>query len=135
MQNGCKQTITIDFNKKGEPMGTKAFAVFIQDLRDGRAHSELSGQLTELITKVRETGKGGELTLKIKVKPATRGGDIDKITVSDQISITLPKPEKGEDFFWLTEDNDLSRNHPRQQNLELRDAALAKPITLKEANQ
>jgi hypothetical protein len=116
-------------------MGTKAFAVFLQDLRDGRAHSELSGQLEELITKVKETGKAGGLTLKIKIKPASRGGDVDKVTVSDQITVDLPKPERGEDFFWLTEDNDLSRNHPRQQNLELREATATQPTKLKEAAQ
>lgn len=114
---------------------SKAFAVFLQDLRDGRAHSELSGQLQELITKVKETGKAGGLTLKIKIKPASRGGDVDKVTVTDAITVELPKPERGEDFFWLTEENDLSRNHPRQQNLELREAATSKPIELKEATK
>jgi hypothetical protein len=114
-------------------VGTKAFAVFLQDLRDGRAHSELSGLLEELITKVKETGKGGGLTLTIKIKPATRGGDVDKVTVSDMISLDLPKPERGEDFFWLTDDNDLTRNHPRQQSLELREASSSQPITFKEA--
>ncbi|WP_052451986.1 hypothetical protein [Noviherbaspirillum autotrophicum] len=116
-------------------MGTKAFAVFLQDLRDGRAHSELSGQLEELITKVKETGKAGGLTLKIKIKPASRGGDVDKVTVTDAITVDLPKPERGEDFFWLTDDNDLSRNHPRQQNLELREAPQTKPTNLKEASK
>lgn len=116
-------------------MGTKAFAVFLQDLRDGRAHSELSGQLEELITKVRETGKSGGLTLKIKIKPATRGGDVDKVTISDAITVDLPKPERGEDFFWVTDDNDLSRNHPRQQSLELRDAVPATPTKLKELSK
>jgi hypothetical protein len=114
---------------------SKAFAVFLQDLRDGRAHSELSGQLEELITKVKETGKGGGLTLKIKIKPATRGGDVDKVTISDQISLDLPKPERGEDFFWLTDDNDLSRNHPKQQTLELREAALRQPAQFKEVSK
>lgn len=116
-------------------MGTKAFAVFLQDLRDGRAHSELSGQLEELIAKVKETGKAGGLTLKIKIKPATRGGDVDKVTVSDEITLDLPKPERGEDFFWLTDDNDLSRNHPHQQSLELREASSNPPSTLKEASK
>ncbi|KRB73464.1 hypothetical protein [Noviherbaspirillum sp. Root189] len=114
---------------------SKAFAVFLQDLRDGRAHSELSGQLEELISKVKETGKAGGITLKIKIKPASRGGDVDKVTVSDLISVDLPKPERGEDFFWLTDDNDLSRNHPRQQSLELREAASSKPSNLKEASK
>jgi hypothetical protein len=114
-------------------MGTKAFAVFIQDLRDGRAHAELSGQLEELIAKVRETGKAGGITLKIKIKPATRGGDVDKVTITDAITVDLPKPERGEDFFWVTDNNDLSRNHPRQQTLELREAGASQPSTLKEA--
>ena len=109
----------------------KAFSVFIQDLRDGRAHTELSTQLAELINKVQETGKGGELTFKLKVKPATRGGDVDKITVSDQVTITLPKPERGEDIFWLTDDNELSRSHPKQQSLELREVA-TQPLKFKE---
>lgn len=116
-------------------MSTKAFAVFLQDLRDGRAHSELSGLLNDLLTSVKETGKSGALTLKIKITPATRGGDVDKVTVTDLITLDLPKPERGEDFFWLTDDNDLTRNHPRQQSLELREAPAGSPSTLKEAQQ
>jgi hypothetical protein len=116
-------------------MAQKAFAVFLQDLRDGRAHSELSAQLAELLAKVRETGKAGAITFKIKIKPAGRGADVDKVTISDAITVELPKPERGEDFFWLTEDNDLSRNHPKQGSLELRDASQAKPSNLKEATQ
>lgn len=108
-------------------MSSKAFAVFLQDLRDGRVHADLSQQLEELLAKVKETGKGGELALKIKIKPATRGGDVDKVTISDLITLTLPKPERGEDFFWLTDDNDLTRNHPKQASLELRDVT-ATPI-------
>lgn len=112
---------------------SKAFSVFLQDLRDGRAHAELSSQLAEVLAKVKETGKAGGLTLKIKIKPATRGGDVDKVTISDAITVELPKPERGEDFFWLTDDNDLSRNHPKQGNLELRDATPTKPANFKEA--
>ena len=112
---------------------SKPFGIFLQDLRDGRAHTELSTQLAELLAKVKETGKGGELSLKIKVKPATRGGDVDKVTISDAITITLPKPERGEDFFWLTDDCDLTRNHPKQASLELRDASAAPIATFKTA--
>lgn len=112
---------------------SKAFSIFLQDLRDGRAHAELSNQLAELLAKVKETGKGGELILKIKIRPATRGGDVDKVTICDAITVNLPKPERGEDFFWLTDDNDLSRNHPKQGNLELREATPSKPTTFHQA--
>ena len=110
----------------------KAFAVTLQDLRDGRVHSDLSLQFGELVAKVQETGKGGELVLKIKVKPATRG-DVDKVTISDAITVTLPKPERGEDIFYLTEECELTRSHPRQQELALRDATPTAPTKFKEA--
>ena len=114
-------------------MSGRAFAVFLQELRDGRAHAELSTSLAELLAAVKETGKAGEITLKLKVKPASRGSDVDKVTISDLITTKLPKPERGDDFFWLTDDNNLSRNHPRQQSLELREATPSQPQTFKEA--
>lgn len=116
-------------------MGNKAFAVFLQDLRDGRAHSEMSGLLSDLLTSVKETGKAGSLTLKIKVTPATKGSDVDKVTIADTVTLDLPKPERGQDFFWLDDDNGLTRNHPRQQSLELREAPAGSPSTFKEASQ
>ena len=114
-------------------MSAKAFAVFLQDLRDGRAHAELSTTLAELLAAVKETGKAGEITLKLKVKPASRGSDVDKVTITDTVAVKLPKPERGEDFYWLTDDNNLSRNHPRQHSLELREATPPQPQTFKEA--
>ena len=51
----------------------------------------------------------------------------------------LPKPERGEDFYWVTDDNELSRNHPRQASLELRDISSigsnTPPTTFKEATK
>lgn len=112
----------------------KAFSVFLQDLRDGRAHAELSEQLDHLISKVRETHKGGSLKLTLKIKPASRG-DVDKVVIADHISVELPQPERGEDFFWLTDDNDLTRNHPKQQSLELREVPITQPTQFKEATK
>jgi hypothetical protein len=109
-------------------MTQTAFAHTLQNLRDGRVHAELSTSLSELLHKVQETGKAGELTLKIKIKPATRG-NVDKVMISDQISLNLPKPERGEDVFYLTDDCDLSRNHPRQASLELREVNAPTPST------
>ena len=113
-------------------MATKAFALFLQELNDGRAHAELSLQLSELLAKVKDTGKGGSITFKLKIKPAGRGADVDKVVISDAITVDLPKPARGEDFFYVTEDNDLSRNHPRQGSLELRTATPAAPTQFKE---
>ena len=116
-------------------MAQKAFAVFLQDLRDGRAHSELSAQLTELLTKVRETGKAGAITFKIKIKPASRSADVERVTISDAITLDLPQLERGDDVFWISDDLELSHSHPRQGTLELRDATPGQPANFKEAAQ
>lgn len=51
---------------------SKAFAVFLQELREGRTHAEMTSALAELLQKVRDTGKGGTITLEIAVGPASR---------------------------------------------------------------
>lgn len=113
---------------------SKAFSVILQDLRDGRTHSDLSARFAELVKEVEQTGKAGSLLLTIKVAPASRAQPVDKVIVSPTITLKLPKPDAGEDFFWLSDESELSRNHPRQQALgmELREAP-AKPDQLKEA--
>jgi hypothetical protein len=116
-------------------MTNRAFAVLVQELRDGRTHTEMTNGLAELLAAVKDTGKGGSITLKIEVKPAGKGAvDVDKVMIIDKITTTLPKPERGSDFYWLTDDNDLSRNHPKQGHLDLREAPAATPTNLKEAH-
>ncbi|QYG07151.1 hypothetical protein [Janthinobacterium sp. PAMC25594] len=116
-------------------MGQRAFAVFLQELRDGRTHIELTTALADLLGKVKDTGKAGSITLQIGVKPAGKGADVDKVVIMDKITTKLPTPERGEDFYWLTDDNDLSRNHPKQSTLDLREAAPTAPLVLKEATK
>lgn len=116
-------------------MGQKAFAVFLQELRDGRTHIELSTALADLLGKVKDTGKAGSIVLEIKVKPAGKGSDVDKVVIFDKVTTKLPAPERGEDFYWLTDDNDLSRNHPKQSTLDLREVPPTAPLHFKEAAQ
>lgn len=114
---------------------SKAFSVVLQDIRDGRTHAELSDKFNQLIEQVKDTGKVGELTLSIKIKPATRGGDVDKVMVSDKITLKSPQADRGEDFFFLSSTGELSRKHPKQQELPLRDASSQPAVELKEAQK
>jgi hypothetical protein len=113
----------------------KSFSLFINELNDGSTHAALSADLKELLQTVQSTGRAGMLTLKIKVAPAVKGnqGDVDKVTITADRSLTLPKPEQPTDFFWLTEDGETSRQHPRQHSLELRDIASQPPVSFKQA--
>lgn len=102
---------------------SKAFTVILNELNDGSTHAALTSDLAELLRTVQSMGRGGSLTLKIKVAPATRtnSGGVDKVTITADRKLELPKPEQPADFFWLTEDGETTRNHPRQHALELRE--------------
>ena len=103
---------------------SQSFNVFLADLNDGSTLAGLTGDLTELVQAVQAHGKSGSMTLKIKVAPATKGGqEVDKITITAERKLELPKPEHAQDFFWLTADGQPTRKHPRQQELPLRDAS------------
>ena len=112
----------------------KAFSLFLVELNEGSTHAALTGDLGDLLRTVQATGRAGSLTIKVKVAPATRSnsGSVDKVTITADRKLELPKPEQPSDFFWLTEDGETSRNHPRQQDLPLRDVS-ATPQTFKEA--
>lgn len=114
----------------------KAFALFLQDLNMGQSHAALTQDLHELLQTVKSTGRSGALTLKIKVAPASRGGDVDKITVTADRKLELPKPEQPTDFFWLADNAEPTRQHPRQQELGLSEVKTVDDdgvITFKEA--
>ena len=101
----------------------KSFNLFLQDLNDGSTLAGLTGDLAELLQAVKNTGRTGSMTLKIKIASASKGGnEVDKITITADRKLELPKPEQPQDFFWLTDDAEPTRNHPRQHALDLRDA-------------
>lgn len=115
----------------------KSFNVFLNDLNDGSTNAGLTADFAELLQTVQNTGRSGSLTLKIKVTPATKGAqDVDKITITADRKLELPKPESPSDFFWLTDDAEPTRQHPRQHALDLNNVKAVDSdgvITFKEA--
>ncbi|MNL54395.1 hypothetical protein D3C87_1777260 [compost metagenome] len=87
---------------------------------------------------MQHSGKAGSFTLKLKVAPATKSatGYVDKVTITAEQKLDLPKAEQPTDFYWLTDEAETSRNHPRQHSLELRDVSSNPPLStgLKEVN-
>lgn len=108
----------------------KSFSHFLTDLNDGQTLAGMTGDFAELLQAVKAHGRSGSMTLKIKVSPATKGGEVDKITVTAERKLELPKPEARNDFFWLTDDAEPSRQHPRQHALDLRDTSGVKSATV-----
>lgn len=113
----------------------KAFSVFLNDLNEGTTHAALTAELSSLLQTVQATGKAGALNIAVKVTPAVKGtqGGIDRVVISVDHTLKLPKAERPSDFFYLSEEGEPVRNHPRQQTLELREAAPTAPMQLKTA--
>ncbi len=114
----------------------KSFSHQLTELNEGSIHAALTADFAELLRTVQATGRAGSLTLKVKVVPAVRtdGAGTDRINITTDRKLELPKPQMPADFFYLTDDGETTRNHPRQQSLELREVAkTTPPVQFKEA--
>lgn len=113
----------------------KALSLFLQEINGGTTHAACTADLAELFKTVQETGRKGALKLTITVAPGSKGSEVDKVIVSVDRTLALPKAEQPSDFFWLTDDAEPTRNHPRQHALDLRDATKGddKPAEFKTA--
>lgn len=94
-------------------MVIRLFTDVIRDLRFGETLDEISAEFNNLVTAVEKTGKVGELTFKVKVKPSAAGA----IEVIDDIKTKLPQLAKGTSLFFATPEGNLVRNNPRQDEL------------------
>lgn len=97
------------------PAGADALAV-ISQLRRGQTAADLAEGLAELVAAVRATGKKGALTLKLTLAPHAKGDDVI-LTLSDDVTLKVPRAERGSSIFYATDSNGLVRNDPRQGEL------------------
>jgi hypothetical protein len=94
------------------------FMDFLREHRHGATHAELSELLQELTAAVVEERKAGSLTLKITLKPLAKG---DGMEVSCDTKLNAPQPVPGVSIFYPTPSNDLVRQDPRQQAMDLKE--------------
>lgn len=97
------------------------FTHTVNQLRNGRTQEELSEKLNEVVNACRDTGKVGEITLKIKVYPDK--GDTGQYFLKDDVTTKAPKPDRGQTIMFGTPEGNLQRNDPRQGDLPLKEVA------------
>lgn len=95
------------------------FISALAELAQGRAMILAGCKLNELIEAVKGTGKKGSIVITVDIWPAEKefGGNV--IGVNSSIDIKLKKPELPlpETFFFVDENNNLTRNDPRQEEM------------------
>lgn len=96
---------------------SRPFMDFLREHRNGVTHDELSDALQELVAAVTSEERGGTLTVTLSVKPI---GKSDGLEVGAKVTIKAPQPHPGVSIFFPTPENNLVRQDPRQQSMELR---------------
>jgi hypothetical protein len=105
-------------SENSQPTIDPAFLQLMQQHRGGECLGDLSAALREVNKAVQLTGKGGSVTLKIKIAPAQNINGA--VAVEDDIKTTLPSPQKGGSLFYADENGTLLREDPKQLHMELR---------------
>lgn len=95
-------------------MAQRPFTDTLVSLRFGTLNDDLTEALNTLVHVCSSTGRSGELTLKLKLKPG-KGGQIE---IADDVIVKSPKEEKGTSIMFATPDGNLTREDPRQLQLE-----------------
>lgn len=99
-----------------------SFIRFLQEHRGGATHDEISDQIRDLVAAVTDERKGGKITITMAIKPMGKG---DGLEISVESKAAPPKQSPGVSIFFATPENDLQRQDPRQNSLELREVAPA----------
>jgi hypothetical protein len=97
----------------------RPFAEWLLEQGRGALAGELSDRLNELVEAVHLHGKGGSLTLTVKVAPAGKNGHT--VVVSDEVKSKLPEGAREDSIWFVDGDCNLVRHDPHQQALPLRE--------------
>ena len=91
------------------------FTDILRQIRKGIVVDELDQAMLKVNEAVIDTGKAGEITLKIKIKPMK--GDSCQVTLTPVVSFKKPQADLPDGIFFLTGDGDLVRNDPNQSEM------------------
>lgn len=119
---------------EADDIPTIPFASWLQELRGGHAHAELTTAMRDLVEAVIEYGKPGELNFRVKVKPTGRHGV--QVVVTDEVTSKPPLGELPVSLFYVDGANNLRREDPNQLILgELREVPPVDVSDLKEVQK
>jgi hypothetical protein len=99
-----------------------SFGNFLSQHRHGETFEELTAGLRDVVAAVSNEGKPGKMVLTITVKPLGKG---DGLQVACKVDVKPPEKTPGESLFFATPSNDLTRQDPRQQAMDLREVVPA----------
>jgi hypothetical protein len=92
------------------------YAALLVQTDKGRVHEQATTQLAALLKAIRETRKGGSITVKFDIKP-DKGSEGERVTIAGSVTAKLPAIDPKTSIFFVDEDGGLHRNDPHQPSL------------------
>lgn len=83
-------------------------------IRQGGLLADIEDALSECVREVCVKGKGGTVTVKIAVKPATKNSS-STVVISDEVVLKAPKLPTAESILYADDDGSLCESDPRQR--------------------
>lgn len=99
-----------------DDLPVRPFAELLTILDHGVAHAEASRVLHDLVAAVRDSGKKGSMSIVLTVS-SLKGSDA-QVVVAAQVTAKPPKSEPAAAMFYLDEAGNLTRNDPRQLEMD-----------------
>ncbi len=82
----------------------------IAEIRGGLLNEELAEAIGKVTAAVRETGRKGKVKLELVILPFDgEAGEIERVTVRDHVTTTLPEKKKRDSVFFIDTNNNLQR--------------------------
>lgn len=117
--------------KKTKSEETPTIPDTLSAIRKGGLVAEVQDLIPQVVQAVRDTGKVGEITVKLKFKRA----DADVVVISDDVTHKKPRREVPASLFFADDKNQLHRSDPRQADLNLQDAGDEQPANVKQLRE
>lgn len=86
------------------------------EMRGGQVVSDINQKFNEMLQGVLETGRKGELVIKLIVQPSkfAMGGAVVEVEAEHECKVKKPELSVGKATFFITKDGSMSREHPEQ---------------------
>ena len=104
-----------------------SFAQTLENLRHGTVAEEIDALLTEALQATADTGKQSKVTISLTIKP--NGNGVYKIMYD--VKSILPKFDKEPTVLFTDGQQQLVREDPRQQKLNLEQIKSSGPVDVK----
>lgn len=87
------------------------FTTTFKSFRQGAADEDAADAIQKAVAAVKETGEKAEVNIKLTFEPngSAPAGQVESVLARDIITVKIPLPKTRASIFFVSEDNELTR--------------------------